>query len=84
MIDWDFHDLRWLSKTELLDELLDTHQNLANLHEKIGWLRAQELSGAGRGERYESEGVRDAYVEKKYLLLRLIDAATTAYSPGHI
>jgi hypothetical protein len=73
MIDWKFDELRHLSKSSLLDELLDTHQNLANLHEKIGWLRAQELVGAGKGERLEAEGIRDAYVEKKFLLLRLLD-----------
>lgn len=75
MIDWQFGELRYLSKAALLDELLDTHQNLANLHEKIGYLRAQELSGAAKSERFEAEGIRDAYVEKKYLLLRLIDNA---------
>lgn len=75
MIDWQFGELRYLDKNELLNELLDTHQNLANLHEKIGYLRSQELVGATKSERYEAEGVRDAYVEKKYLLLRLIDNA---------
>jgi hypothetical protein len=72
LIDWSFKELLDLPHDDLVYELMDTHQNLANLHEKIGWLRAQELAGAPKGERYEAEGIRDAYIEKKFLLLRLI------------
>lgn len=85
MNDNDFTWLLNLPLTELLRELTIAHSELAQLHVRIGFLRAEEIRNKGslfeKAERVESEGSRDALIEKKFLLVRLIegigrDAAT--------
>lgn len=60
---------------DLLWALAETHTGLAHAHVRIGFLRAEELRNVqhAKQERVQLEGERDALVEKKFLLLRLID-----------
>lgn len=77
LLQFDFHNLLPMSRTELLYELTDAHTQLANLHLRVGFLRAEEIrepKGYAKQERYDTEGKRDAYIEKKFLIARLLDA----------
>lgn len=72
---YSFQNLRRLPIASLLDELTDTFEALANLHEEIAYLRAGEKGQPDdwRQERIIKEGARDALIERKFLLARLID-----------
>jgi len=73
---WDFALLVDADRPLLLKELADTHSQLANLHEEIAFTRVSEMDNPPlKGARYQLEGCRDALIEKKFLLLRLLDAA---------
>lgn len=73
-MEWDFRDLLIASQADLLAELADTHQNLAVLHEEIAHLRVGEKYKTNdASERIIAEGKRDAFIEKKFLLIRLLE-----------
>jgi hypothetical protein len=74
-IQFDFMPLLNLTCSALLVELADAHTNLANLHERIGFLRAEEARKVSyaKEERMNLEGRRDAYIEKKFLIIRLLE-----------
>lgn len=74
---WDFALLVDAPRPDLYRELAATHTELANIHEEIAYNRANETSNPLlKPARYELEGHRDALIEKKFLLIRLLDAAT--------
>lgn len=72
---YDFSTLVRASKDSLLTILAETHSNLANLHIRIAFLRAEEERGnkASKTERVQFEGLRDVYSEKKWLTLKLLE-----------
>lgn len=79
-IDYDVHldfpRLLSLEAQELLRELVDTAQMMADLSMRIGFLRAEEVRGGEpyiKAERVEAEALRTAYEEKKWVLIRLLD-----------
>lgn len=80
-IHLDFTSYQKLDKTGLLTELTDTHQTIANLSVEISFLRAEEERSGGqmmegaKALRREKEGIREAYIEKKWLLKALLDHA---------
>ena len=73
----DFQALLTLSRGELLRSLVETAQMLADLSQRIGFLRAEELRGSvtAKPERVEAEGLRAAYEEMKWVTIRVLDAA---------
>lgn len=74
--EWDFALLVDAPRPDLLRELAAAHSELANLHEEIAFSRANEIANpAVKPARYQLEGRRDALIEKKFLLIRLLDAA---------
>lgn len=77
---FDFTHLRDSSRPLLLDELTSTHTRLANLHSEIAYLRANEskLNPDCKQERILLEGERDALIEEKFLILRLLQEAADA------
>lgn len=77
-LEFDFHLLLNASRSDLLREYADAATQLANLHVRIGFLRAEEIrspKGYAKEERVDTEGKRDAYIEKKFLIVRLLDNA---------
>lgn len=62
-------------QVQLLYELAATTSFLADLHAQIGFLRAEEARGVmeGKPSRLQLEGDRDALIEKKFFLIRLLD-----------
>jgi hypothetical protein len=71
---WEFGKLVDADVEELLTELAFTHSELATLHEEIAFTRSSEQSHPElKPQRYMDEGRRDALVEKKFLILRLLD-----------
>lgn len=79
-LQFDFHQLLAQPPSKLLSELTDAHTQLANLHVRIGFLRAEEARKEvyAKEERVELEGKRDAYVEKKFLIIRLLETPRDA------
>lgn len=76
---WDFALLVDADRHTLLKELAATHTELANLHEEIAFNKVAEVENkALRSARLQLEGCRDALIEKKFLLLRLLDALPAA------
>lgn len=71
-----FQGLVHADRDTLLQALADTHEHLANLHEDIAYLRANEsrLAADNKQLRIMEEGTRDALIEKKFLIIRLLDA----------
>lgn len=64
---------------ELLHELAAVHSELANLHEEIAFNKVTELTNpAMKAQRLNDEGHREALIEKKWLITRLIDARSAA------
>lgn len=77
--EWDFALLVDAPRPDLLRELASTHTELANLHEEIAFNRVGEITNPSlKPARFELEGRRDALIEKKFLLLRLLDAVRTS------
>jgi len=75
---WDFGKLVDASRDELLRELAETHAELATLHEEIAFNKVSEMTTPTlRAQRIEDEGHRDALIEKKWLITRLLDARPT-------
>lgn len=75
----DFQPLLTRERGELLRDLVDTAQELANLSMRIGFLRAEEVRdprGPAKSERVEAECLRAAYEEKKWVVIRLLDIGT--------
>ena len=63
------------SERELLGELAATHAELAQLHEEIAFGRVTEFARPEmKPQRLSDEGHRDALIEKKFLIIRLLDA----------
>jgi hypothetical protein len=74
-VKWDFAILLTSDREGLLAELADTHAELANLHEEIAFNKTGEVENRSlKGPRMMLEGRRDALIEKKFLLIRLLDA----------
>ena len=74
--EWDFALLVDAPRPDLLRELAAAHTDLANLHEEIAFNKVAEVDNKNlRLARLQLEGRRDALIEKKFLLLRLIDNA---------
>lgn len=73
--DLDFSPLVSASLPHLLIELAETHSNIANLCLRIGFLRQEELRGVSHAKetRLEYEACRDAYVEKKWLIVKILE-----------
>lgn len=71
---YDFLKLVPMSEGDLVMELAATHTHLAGLHIEIAFLRREEaLKTAGaREQRFDAEAVRDAYIEKKWLIMELL------------
>ena len=77
-VKWDFALLLDADVHTLLAELTDTHAELANIHEEIAFNKVGEVENRSlKGPRMLLEGRRDALVEKKFLLIRLLDARRT-------
>lgn len=75
----DFRPLIDLSHSKLLDELAWVHTELANKIEEVAYLRADDLRAgnkSGSPDRAIAEGQRDVLIEKKYLIIRLLDNAS--------
>lgn len=75
----DFRSLIDLSHSNLLDELAWVHTELANKIEEVAYLRADDLRAgnkSGSPDRAIAEGQRDVLIEKKYLIIRLLDNAS--------
>lgn len=74
---WDFALLVDADRPVLLKELADAHTQLANLHEEIAFNKVSEMENPSlKAARLQLEGCRDALIEKKFLLLRLLDASS--------
>lgn len=77
METWDFALLVDAPRSDLYRELAATHSELANIHEEIAFNKATEATDKTvRPARLQLEGRRDALIEKKFLLIRLLDAAS--------
>ncbi len=69
---YSFSDLLHMGRSELRYELADTVAQLATYYERVAFLRATD----GRGPEYfEAEGHRDALVEQKWLIIKLMEDA---------
>lgn len=75
-LHWDFAKLLHATPRDLTVELAEAHSSIANLNLKIGFLRAEEVrepkNTGAKALRVEHEGLRDAYIEKKFLLYHLL------------
>ena len=73
---WDFSHLLVLSKTQLLAELAAVHGELATLFESIAYNKTIEQGDPQvKAVRILEEGKRDAFIEKKYLIIRILEHA---------
>lgn len=72
---YDFSPLLDLSTAALLAELAGVHGELSRLHSEIALLRAAEANKdvTLRSQRINDEGHRDGLIEKKFLIVRLLD-----------
>jgi hypothetical protein len=69
---YDFSDLLTLGRSELRDHLAKTVAELCTMHEQVAFLRA---TSPHKDEYLEAAGHRDALVEQKWLILKLMDDA---------
>jgi hypothetical protein len=71
---YDFMKLVALDTPSLLMELAATHGLLANLHGQVAFLRQEEerKTPGAKAQRLDMESVRDAYIEKKWLIMELL------------
>lgn len=74
-VHFDFGDLLRSTKEGLLVSLAETHSSIANLTVRAAFLRAEELRKVpgAHEQRVEMEGLRDAYVEEKWLINKLLE-----------
>ena len=75
-IHLDFLQYLSYSHDELLKELADAHQAIANLAVDIAFLKEEEEREGARhvkALRRQMEGTREAYVEKKWLVKTLLE-----------
>jgi hypothetical protein len=74
-LHYDYKPLVTLSKPELLFELAETHSAISNLLVQAGFLRQEELRGnqSAKELRLETEALKDAYIEKKWLLTKILE-----------
>lgn len=73
---YDFKPLLDLDVNGLLIELAIVHAELATLHEEIADCRVMERNDPNlKYQRINDEGHRDALIEKKFLIVRLLDNA---------
>lgn len=74
-LHFDYGPLVYLDTPTLLLELADTHSAISNLIVQIGFLRQEELRGQqhAKDERLGMEAVRDAYIEKKWLIVKILE-----------
>lgn len=74
-LQYDYGPLVYLPVSSLLVELAETHSNISNLIIRIGFLRQEELRGtqSAKEMRIEMEALRDAYIEKKWLLVKVLE-----------
>jgi hypothetical protein len=72
---YDFGALVGASVSTLLSVLAETHSAIANLTIRVGFLRQEEMRGAdhAKTERAGFEALRDAYIEKKWLVKTLLE-----------
>lgn len=82
---YDYSYLIDLDSDELLRELATAHGELARLHEEIAFIRAAEAvkDVAQKPQRINDEGHRDALIEKKFLIVRLLDVRREAVNVGN-
>lgn len=67
---YDFSDLLTMGRSELREHLVQTVSELATMHEHVAFIRA---TSPHKDEYIEAAGHRDALVEQKWLILRLLD-----------
>jgi hypothetical protein len=74
-LHYDFGPLVSLPVPLLLAELAETHAAIANLIVQVGFLRQEELrsNAPAKEMRIGQEALRDAYIEKKWLLVKLLE-----------
>ena len=74
-LHYDFGYLLTINRDALLRELAATHSAVANLAVQIAFLKQEETRGTegAKLQRYETEGLQAAYVEKKWLIKALLD-----------
>jgi len=73
--DYNFGPLVTTSLPVLLKELAVTHSNIANLCIRIGFLRQEEIRGVSHAKemRLEFEAKREAEIEKKWLIVKVLE-----------
>jgi len=69
---YDFSDLLTCSRSELRTHLAKTIAELATMYEHVAFLR---VTATIKDEYYEAQGHRDALIEQKWLILRLMEDA---------
>lgn len=73
----DFKQLLAKDRGELLRELVEACFMMAELSQRIGFLRAEEVRNPRephiKAERLEAEGLRAAYEEYKWVIIRCMD-----------
>jgi hypothetical protein len=74
-LHFDYGPLVYLPVHDLLVALAETHSAIANLIIRVGFLRQEELRGTQEAKvmRLEMEALRDAYIEKKWLLVKVLE-----------
>lgn len=74
-LHYDYSPLVAASVPHLLIELAEAHSAISNLCIRVSFLRQEELRGMQHAKemRYEMEGLRDAYVEKKWLIKAILE-----------
>lgn len=71
---YDFSDLLVMDRSELRVELAQCVGELATFHERVAFVKATDPKSP---ELHEYTGTRDALIEKKWLILRLMEDADT-------
>ncbi len=69
---YSFSDLLAMSRSELRVRLVKVIEQLATMHEHVAFIRATSTVAS---ERYEYEGHRDALIEEKWLVMKLMEDA---------
>lgn len=74
-LHYDYGNLVEASVKTLLVNLAETHSAISNLHIRIAFLRNEELRGqkSAKEQRNAYEGLLNAYIEKKWLLVKLLE-----------
>jgi hypothetical protein len=69
---YDFTDLLSLLLILLRNELVSTVTDLVNVLDLVAYLRAEETS-LTKPDRIKAEAERDVLIEKKWLIIKLMD-----------